>query len=100
MANEFVGTWNTSWTGGAHQSTPLTINADGTGTYSYESGTVSGTFGTGNLSYSGTWTQQKPAPDPPVSGEFTFVLTGPTSFVGGWAMGDTPGGSWNGTLNG
>ena len=97
MANEFVGTWNTSWTGGAHQSTQLTINADGTGSYGYQNGTVTGSFGTGNLSYTGTWTQQQPPNQ--ISGEFTFVLTGSTSFVGGWAMGDTPGGSWNGTLN-
>ena len=97
-ANNFSGVWNTTWTGGTNQqSVNMTILPNGMGTYIYESGTVVGTFGPGNLSYSGTWTQQKSSPYPPVSGQFTLVLTSPNSFVGGWAVGDAPGGQWNGT---
>ena len=96
-ATDFLGTWNISWTGGPHQSVNMAIFPNGMVTYTYEGGTVVGTFGTGNLSYSGTWTQQKTSPNPPASGQFTFVLTDPNSFVGVWEFNDSPGGTWTGT---
>jgi hypothetical protein len=94
MGNAFVGTWNTAWTGGSHSAQPMTIAADGTGTYPTLGGTLRGTFNAGNLSFSGTWTQTNG------SGPFTFVLVGTSTFIGVWGNSNgTPGGQWNGTSN-
>jgi hypothetical protein len=94
MTSNFVGTWNSAWTGGAHASPTLTIKEDGTGTYNWSNGTLKGKFVDGGLSFSGTWTQSNG------SGTFTFVLLGTNTFIGAWGNSTgTPGGQWNGTRN-
>ncbi|ETX01584.1 MAG: hypothetical protein ETSY1_06845 [Candidatus Entotheonella factor] len=55
MSDSWTGTWNTEWTGGYDASAQLTIHSDGTGTYAYGQGTITGTFNDGDYSLSGTW---------------------------------------------
>lgn len=88
----FVGTWNTTWTGVNQGAGLMTINSDGTGSYSPD-GTLQGTFGDGNLSYSGTWSE------PNGTGTFTYVLVGTQTFIGVWSLDSNPAGQWNGTID-
>ncbi|ETX01577.1 MAG: hypothetical protein ETSY1_06860 [Candidatus Entotheonella factor] len=87
MLNEFVGIWNTEWTGGQRDSVELTINQDGSGSYAaHANGTIQGTFRDVDRTLSGTWHQDGGG------GSFTFVLQGDNILSGVWN-----GGLWNAT---
>ncbi|ETX01583.1 MAG: hypothetical protein ETSY1_06840 [Candidatus Entotheonella factor] len=92
MSNGFVGTWNMAYTGIDYVSEEVKITDQGTGSYGGGIGTLSGTFGEDDRSFSGSYTVVSSGK----GGTFTFVLQGKDVIAGVWNSGDE-GGLWRGT---
>ena len=79
-APTFAGKWMTTWHGGGHD-IPMTLTMSGsavTGTYEYNTGTITGTE-TGDRLV-GTWTENEGAS----KGPFEFVMSGDGKTFSGW----------------
>jgi len=85
MTTPWNGTWDVSWvhSQGENVKAELTIevhpNGHGTGTYTYQNGTVDGGFTRGGKVFEGEWIQGN------YRGYFAFILTSDTTFYGVWA---------------
>jgi hypothetical protein len=95
VTNYFVGTWNTSWTNASGSSSEMRINENGTATFNWKGGELTGKFDEANQVYKGLWKQADGS-----VGEFHFRLQGgATSFEGTYSF-TAPagtGGLWVGT---
>lgn len=93
-ANEWTGTWDTTWGGGVGNTATLNLRQSGTsvtGNYNWNSGSLIGTI-LGNT-LNGTWSQTS------LTGTFEFVMSEEgNSFAGSWTDDSNPlaRGTWDG----